>query len=76
MPSISEGDCTTIAATDLLRTIGSYVPTTAANKCAHAEVLKKLSTIMGMKRGANTGPTTLTQDSPIARVENEATTSI
>ena len=54
VPSISKGDCTILAATKLLCTIDSYVPTTAANKCAHAKVLKKLSTIMGMKRWDNT----------------------
>jgi len=61
-------------ATDLLREIGSYVPTTAAGKCAHAKVLQKLSTIMGIKKGATNENTILTRNSKNARVENESIT--
>ncbi|KAL7538190.1 hypothetical protein ACHAXR_008359, partial [Thalassiosira sp. AJA248-18] len=80
VPSISEGDRTIIAATDLLHEIGAYVPTTAAGKCAHSKILHKLTSVLGIathgKKGGNRNGTPSRVNAGSPRVQNDATTSI
>ena len=70
MPTISEADQTIVAATELLETMRATIPTQAANKAKHVNVLQKLTSII------TNGPAPRVGRVPAPRVTKAASASV